>query len=356
MGETFRFLWADSLGAKTYSILIEAPRHRVVVDPGIAIMHPTYPAPDDIKREMYRRGYSLIRNGMRQADIVIITHYHYDHYLHRLEDIDLYRGKIILAKNPNNYINDSQRKRAEKFYSTLYERVLGLDMKEIMLEPVEEEYPDTINDLEEALKIDYGDYAERKKYLLEQGRKWFLKRREKWVSWRRIPEVSEKELTVLFADGKTFDFGDLKLVFTKPLFHGIEYSRVGWIISVIIYSNNLKIYYTSDVNGPIIEDYASMIIRENPDILVLDGPPTYTLGYMLNNINLNRAVRNAIRIIEETSKLKQVFYDHHLTREPLFKERTLPVWESGKKNNVRVETVAEYYGKTPLVLLYSNKK
>lgn len=327
-----------------------------MVDPGIAIMHPTYPAPPEIKRKLYEKGYSIIRSHLKQADIIVITHYHYDHYLHRPEDVEFYRGKIILAKDPNSYINDSQRKRAENFYSLLYSKLLGLDLNEIMLEPVEREYPDTIDDLVEALRIDYGDYSERKKHLLEQGRKWFLKRREKWISWRRIPEVKGKNLVVKFADNRVFGFDDIRLAFSKPLFHGIEYSRVGWIISVAITVGNKKIYYTSDVNGPIIEDYASLIISGNPDTLVLDGPPTYTLGFMLNNINLNRAVKNAVRIIEETSRLELLLYDHHLTREPLFKEHTLPVWEAGAKENVRVETVAEYYGKIPVVLLYAKEK
>ncbi len=337
-------------------MFIDAGNHRVIVDPGIAVMHPSYPAPLEVKRKLYEKGSSTIKSYLEQADIIVITHYHYDHYLHRLEDIELYRGKTILAKNPNSYINDSQRKRAEKFYSLLYSRLLDLDLNEIMLEPVEREYPDTLDDLVEALGIDYGDYSDRKKYLLAQGRKWFLKRRKNWISWKRIPEVKEKNLTVLFADNQHFDFGDIRLVFTKPLFHGIEYSRVGWIISVVVSAGDKKIYYTSDVNGPIIEDYASLIISENPEILVLDGPPTYTLGYMLNNINLNRAVKNAVRIIEETSRLELLFYDHHLTREPLFRKRTLPVWEAGAKENVRVETVAEYYGKTPVVLLYAEGK
>jgi predicted metallo-beta-lactamase superfamily hydrolase len=32
--------------------------------------------------------------------------------------------------------------------------------------------------------------------------------------------------------------------------------------------------YTSHLQGPGIEDYAQWIIKENPDILILDGPPT----------------------------------------------------------------------------------
>jgi predicted metallo-beta-lactamase superfamily hydrolase len=32
--------------------------------------------------------------------------------------------------------------------------------------------------------------------------------------------------------------------------------------------------YTSHLQGPGIEDSAQWIIKENPDILILDGPPT----------------------------------------------------------------------------------
>ncbi|MEE8299774.1 MAG: hypothetical protein V3R28_00540 [Desulfatiglandales bacterium] len=39
-----------------------------------------------------------------------------------------------------------------------------------------------------------------------------------------------------------------------------------------------------------IEDYAQWIIKENPDILILDGPPGYLFGYMVNRINLQRAI------------------------------------------------------------------
>lgn len=54
--------------------------------------------------------------------------------------------------------------------------------------------------------------------------------------------------------------------------------------------------YTSDLQGSSIEDYTSWIIRENPDILILDGSVSYLLGYMLNKINLKRAVGNLISV------------------------------------------------------------
>ena len=314
-------------------------------------MHPSYPAPREVKLRLRDEGYRKIREALSKADIVIITHYHYDHYLHEQEDIALYKDKIILAKDPNKYINDSQRKRAEKFYSMLY-RELGQELEEILLEPEEREYPDTMEKLREALNKDYGDYTLRKKQLLEQGRKWFIKRAEKWRTYKRIPEQFIGNTKIHFIDGKVFKYGTIRLRFTEPLFHGIEYSRVGWIVSIIIEVGGRKIYYTSDVNGPIIEDYASMIIDENPDILILDGPPTYLLGYTLNQINLRRAVENAVRILEGTSKLELVFYDHHLVREPKFKERTIDVWKTAEKQGINLMTVAEYMGMKPVVLQY----
>ncbi|HIQ03431.1 MAG TPA: MBL fold metallo-hydrolase [Desulfurococcales archaeon] len=335
--------------------MVECGRVKVVIDPGVAVMHPSYPAPSSVKIELRDKGYMEIRKAISKADIIIITHYHYDHYLHEESDIKLYMSKTILSKDPNKYINDSQRDRAFKFYSILY-GMLGLNLNEILLEPVYDsvEYPDLVEDLVEALSRDYGNYSSRRKQLLNEGRKWFNERVRKWKSYRRIPEVERFNVRVHFADNRVFDYRGVRIKFTKPLFHGVEYSRVGWIVSVILESCGRKVYFTSDVNGPIIEDYASMIIDENPNILILDGPPTYLLGYTLNRINLQRAIDNAIRILKETSKLELVLYDHHLVREPKFRERTISVWRTAEKQGIRLLTVSEYMGFKPVVLQYSS--
>ena len=152
-----------------------------------------------------------------------------------------------------------------------------------------------------------------------------------------------------FADRKQFCFGETKIRFTKPLFHGIEFARVGWVIATVIEYEGKKFIHTSDLNGPIIEDYAEWLCKEKPDLLVLDGPATYMLGYMFNRINLNRAIENACKIIKETNA-KLIIYDHHLPREKRFKERTSKLWQLVKKLNKNVSTAAEYLGKKPIVL------
>jgi len=141
----------------------------------------------------------------------------------------------------------------------------------------------------------------------------------------------------------------VRLRFKGPLFHGIEYSRVGWVFSTIVEYGGEKLVHSSDLNGPVIEDYARWIIEEKPDILILDGPMTYMLGYTLNLINFNRTLENALNIVEN-AECKLVIYDHHLPREPKFRERTKTVWEKARKLGVKMVTAAELLRKTPAVL------
>jgi predicted metallo-beta-lactamase superfamily hydrolase len=103
------------------------------------------------------------------------------------------------------------------------------------------------------------------------------------------------------------------------------------VIAVVIEYGHAKVLYTSDVQGPTIEDYASWIIREDPDVLIVDGPPTYLFGFTVNRINLDRAIRNLIRILRETTT-RVILLDHH----------------AAARARRRILTVAEWYGQTPL--------
>jgi hypothetical protein len=125
------------------------------------------------------------------------------------------------------------------------------------------------------------------------------------------------------------------------------------VFSTIIEHDGNTLIHTSDLNGPIIEDYAEMIIDENPDILILDGPMTYMYGYLLNKTNLNRAIENAKRIVEEIDA-EVIIYDHHLPRENKFRDRTRKVWDAAKKYNKNLMTAAEFLGEKTIVEKISN--
>ena len=339
----FKPVWFDSMGAKSSCILVETDV-KIVIDPGIAIMHPSFPASKAKKLYWKEKGKREIKRACKVADIIIISHYHHDHYIR--DDLGIYANKILLVKNPNEYINESQRKRAETFFTNLFDR---FEVKKAWKGRKKRKYPNPMKNLQLALNKNFGEYNERRKELLEKGMKWFEKRAERWQQYKEIPESKLDGIEIRYPEGKTFRFGKTLLKFTLPLFHGIEFSRVGWIFATVVEYERKKLIHTSDVNGPIIEDYAEWIIKENPEILILDGPATYMLGYMLNKINLNRAIENVIRIMKECS-IDIIIYDHHLPRERKFIEHTQQVWKYARKNNIRLLTAAEYKGIKPVVL------
>lgn len=343
----FKPVWFDSLGAKSSCILVQTPDLSILIDPGVAVMHPSFPASSRAKWKWYEQAEKAIREASRKAQVIVISHYHYDHFTDF--EAEIYRGKLIFAKNPNQYINDSQRGRAERFFQNLYQAFGKIDLNEVLEEPKPRKFPDPAKELTEALNKDFGDYNERRREVLRQGEKWFKGRVKRWEKARQIPALKLGEVKVRFAEGQTVKLDETRIRFKGPLFHGIEYSRVGWVFSTIVEYGGEKLLHSSDLNGPIIEDYAQWIIEEKPDILILDGPMTYMLGYTLNLINFNRTLENAEKIVEEAG-CKLIIYDHHLPREPKFKERTRRLWEKAEKLGIKMVTAAELLGKTPAVL------
>ena len=344
---SFKPIWFDSLGAKSACTLVKTKDIKILIDPGVAIMQPSFPASFAKKLYWKEKGKKEIKNASKIADVIIISHYHYDHYFPN--DLSIYKNKLLFVKNPNEYINDSQRKRAEKFFEKICKRFGKIELEEILEKKKAKVYVDVFDRLEIAKKKSFGNYNKRRKELLKLGKKWFENRAKNWNENLRIPELKFKDLEIKFGDGKKFEFGKTKIRFTSPLFHGLEYSRVGWVFACVIECGKQKLIYSSDLNGPIIEDYADWIIKENPDFLILDGPMTYMFGYLLNKINLSRAIENACRIVRNV-KAEIIIYDHHLPRERKFRERTKKVWEIGKKEGKKVLTAAEFFGKKPVIL------
>jgi predicted metallo-beta-lactamase superfamily hydrolase len=328
------------MGAKSSATLVRTPDISIVIDPGIAIMHPSYPATLNQKNEWLVKGSKIIKDACRTADVLIISHYHLDHYFS--DDINIYMNKTIFAKNPNCYINDMQRTRCKKFYNSIIKNFeIGKD--ELIITKHKNAYPDPLLDLPFAMSKDFGSYNKRRKEVLYKGRKRFEKRLHNWNKYDYIHEIKSKKIEIKFPEEKAFKYGNTTIRFSKPLFHGIEYANVGWVFASIIEYKGKKLLHSSDLNGPIIEDYAEWIIKEDPTILILDGPTTYLFGYILNRINLNRAIENAVKIIYKLNS-EVIIYDHHLTREKKFRDRTRDIWYNASKLNKKIITGAEYLG------------
>jgi predicted metallo-beta-lactamase superfamily hydrolase len=342
-------IWADSLGAKSFATMVETPDLRILIDPGASEMQPSFPFTERQRKKVHQKALMLLRQAARTADHIVISHYHFDHYVHPSEGKKMYTGKQIWVKNPNLWINGSQWKRARRFFGELRESVLKTPQPAYVAPDPDRAIPHPMAGLKQAKRKSFGDYGGRRQELLDKGLRWFEGLRSQWLSEPWIPEMADRRTRVRFADGEVFGQGKTRVRFSPPLFHGIEYARVGWVVAVTVECGNSKVLYTSDIQGPTIEDYASWIIREDPDVLVLDGPPSYLFGFLVNRINLDRSIRNLIRIIRSTST-KTILLDHHLLREARYRDRLADVYAEAEKTRRRVLTVAEWYGLEPIVL------
>ena len=97
----------------------------------------------------------------------------------------------------------------------------------------------------------------------------------------------------------------------------------------------------SDKSG--LEEFIPGILALNPDILILDGPPTYLWPYMMNSINLERCIKNICNIIRNVDS-ELILLDHHLPRDSRYRERLAEVYELAAKENKNVTTAAECLG------------
>ena len=102
----------DSLGVRSMATYVETNDVRIVIDPGVSVSPDRYSLPPHrIELDRRREMLAAVKRWTSIADIVIITHYHYDH--HNPDDQGLYEGKEILLKHPRESINKSQKQRAE---------------------------------------------------------------------------------------------------------------------------------------------------------------------------------------------------------------------------------------------------
>ena len=109
-----RFLAADSLGVRSLSLALETSEGLIVIDPGASLAPRRYGLPPHpIEFKVLEDSLDRIRGALQEASIVVITHYHYDHYIRG--EPELYRGKTLIVKDPRRSINRSQAIRSHRF-------------------------------------------------------------------------------------------------------------------------------------------------------------------------------------------------------------------------------------------------
>jgi predicted metallo-beta-lactamase superfamily hydrolase len=208
-------LASESLGVRSLATFVEAGGIKILVDPGVALGPRRYGlSPAEIELKTLQQMRRKLQGYARKADIVTISHYHYDHHTPFFEGLyessseeyarEIYAGKLLFIKHPKENINFSQRKRAWAFLKNA--------------EPI-------------AKKIEY-------------------------------------------ADGRNFDLGGVTLEFSPAVPHGSEGSKLGFVVMVLIDDGSKRAIHASDIqllNRKAVE----WIVEKNPDLLITGGPPTY---------------------------------------------------------------------------------
>jgi predicted metallo-beta-lactamase superfamily hydrolase len=146
-----------------------------------------------------------------------------------------------------------------------------------------------------------------------------------------------------FADGRNFELGKTRISFSKAMCHGTN-PRLGYVTEVSIENGDEKFLHTSDVEGPSLEDQVGFILKEKPDILFVDGPMTYMLGYRYSFKSLEISNSNLVKVVKKTNVYTLVL-DHHLLRDLDYRARIKPICEAADKRGVKVVTAAEFCGR-----------
>lgn len=265
----------DSLGTRSMATFVETKDIKILIDPGVELGPSRYGLPPHrIEIERMAEHWEEISKFSKYANILIISHYHYDHY--NPDEIEILKDKILFLKHPKEKINLSQKGRAKEF----------------------------------------------------------------------LEKIKDIPKEMIFADGKEFDYGNTKIKFSNPVYHGTS-PKLGYVIETLIIEKENKEFrfiHTSDVEGPSIDDQINFIIENKPNFVILDGPLSYMLGYRYSKKSLEISIENMKRMINECP-LETLIIDHHFLRDLEWKEKIKDLFEIAEEKKTKILTAAEYLGK-----------
>jgi hypothetical protein len=161
-------------------------------------------------------------------------------------------------------------------------------------------------------------------------------------------KTSRKKASMLeFADGRTFRFGETSMRFSVPVCHGEEGSELGWILMTTIGYKEEKVLFAPDVQGPMSDQTAKMILKEKPMLAIMGGPPIYLAEYKVNPQKIESAMLNLETIAEN---VPVTILDHHILRDENWTKTAQSAIDKASGVGHRILTAAEYAGQTNKLL------
>jgi len=278
-------LAAESFGVRSMCTLVETPDVAVLLDAGVSLCPYRFrlpPHPTEFKTIAKLR--RCIAEAADKAEVVTISHYHFDHHTPSYEDWlvnwteanetarQIYQGKKVLMKNPREKINASQRQRAWLFQKTGGKHAKALET----------------------------------------------------------------------ADGKAFAFGkETVLRFSDAVFHGPEDSMLGWVIMTLVECQGERFMFAPDVQGPMSTRTLELIKAAKPQVIMLGGPPFYLGGFKVSEAQLQLGLKNLTAVVEA---VPLTILEHHTLRDEMWQQKTKQVYAKAAEVGHKVVTAAEFAG------------
>ena len=165
---------------------------------------------------------------------------------------------------------------------------------------------------------------------------------QRWRSKIFLDKLRKVEARPKVADSKRFRLGRCKIRFSNPVKHGND-ERLGYILEVLIETDDGRILYTSDVEGIVDDDQLNFILKSEPNIIICDGPMTYMLGTRFSEMDLKKSILNLVKVLNMET-VDVLILDHHLLRDLEWRTWLKPIFEEGDILNKKVFTAASYMG------------
>ncbi len=243
-------LGEESLGVRSMCLKVDVDGTVFILDPGASLAPRRFGLPPHpMEIEAIKEFRKRLNESLKEAEYIFISHYHRDHFT------PVYKSIYMGTEGENIY---KKKKVLVKNYNN-------------------------------------ANYSQKVRgYMLEKDAKYSS---SVWI----------------FADGKSFKIGDIKVKVSDPIPHGKEGSKTGFIIGISIKQKGFDLTYIPDVQGPLSKKAVKFARETNPDMLVIGGFPYYLLGYVFNDEDLELSRRFLVEIVKDV-KPETLVIGHHLLR------------------------------------------
>ncbi|TFF92320.1 hypothetical protein EU545_01280 [Candidatus Thorarchaeota archaeon] len=273
-------LAAETMGVRSLCTAVATPDLRILFDPSAGLAKRYGLEPHLLEYRALQNSLERIFVEARKADVLSVSHYHFDH---------------IRPGFTNFRYNLSSREELQLMFEDKV--VLAKDNRE-----------------------NINPSQRRRGYYFQK-------------------DVEDVVRTIKWSDGKRFYFEDTMLTYSPPLSHGPESSPLGYVVATCVEHDSARFVFAPDVQGPVQQEVVDILLKMNPDLMVVGGPPIYL--HVFSETHRNAARKMLCRM---ASVVPVLVVDHHLQRSPSWERWLSPVYQRAEESGNCVTTMAEIAG------------